>query len=86
MPDISSVTGISSFIDFIGSFFIYVLHIIKTMWLFVINLFNPKYYYDIFSHLPHPFSTILSTLIGFICILLLLKLLSVILSSIKGGS
>lgn len=86
MPDISNVTGISSFIDFVGDLFISFIDVIKSMWKFVINLFNPKYYYDIFSHLPHPFGTILSTLIGFICVLLLMRLIERILKTVKGGS
>lgn len=86
MPDISSVKDISSFVVFLMDWISSLLNVFKSMFTFVINLFNPKYYYDIFSHLPHPFGSILGTLVLFICYLLLMKLISMILSSIKGGS
>lgn len=85
IPDISTVNSLSSLGSFILSFLNSIIETLKDMWIFIVNLFNPFYYYDIFSHLPHPFGTILSVLVGFICILLLTRLISYLFSFITKG-
>lgn len=74
MGNISSVTDISSLLTFILDFFESIIETIKSMWVFITSLFNPAYYTNIFGHLPHPFGSILITLVGFLVVLLLMKL------------
>lgn len=78
MPNISEVTDISSFLLFLSNFIESILSSIKVLWNFIITLFNPSYYTDIFEFLPSPFDSILLSFIGFLVVLLLLKLVGLI--------
>lgn len=82
MPSFDSITSLSELASFIGSFISYIWDSIGSLWDFITRLFNIPYYTEIFSHLPNPFSTIMISIVGFVFVIILMKVIKLFLDII----
>jgi len=85
IPNSSSVdfSNISTVVNFLKDLLISLWESIKFIFDFFVHVFDPTYYMSIFQYLPSPFSSILTSLVGLVLAIVLIKLISMLWSVVK---